>query len=54
MTEYEATVLDAMQELNTLKIEVRNAEKFIDFANETIVSLQDKLFDIEEKFSKGS
>lgn len=52
MTEYESTMMDAIRDLNVLRTEVRQAEKFIDFARETIDMLQDKIFDIEEKYGK--
>lgn len=52
MSDYESTMMDAIRDLNTLRTEVRQAEKFIDFARESIDILQDKIFEIEEKYGK--
>lgn len=53
MTEYEKEMLEAMQDLNRLKIEVRSAEKWIDHAKDTIEIMQTKIFDLEEKYGRA-
>jgi len=53
MSEYEKEMLDAMQELSDLKIKVKNAEKWIDYAKETINQMEERFFDLEEKYGKA-
>ena len=53
MTDYEKEMLEAMQDLNRLKIEVRNAEKWIDYAKDTIETMQATIFNLEEKYGRA-
>jgi len=53
MTDYEREMIEAMQDLNRLKIEVRNAEKWIDYAKDTIETMQATIFTLEEKYGRA-
>jgi len=53
MSEYEKEMLAFMQELNELKTIVHNAEKRIDCAKDRINELQERFFDLEEKYGKA-
>lgn len=53
MTDYEKEMLEAMQDLNRLKIEVRKAEKWIDYAKDTIETMQSTIFTLEEKYGRA-
>ena len=53
MSEYEKEMLAFMQELNELKTIVHNAEKRIDCAKDRINELQERIFDLEEKYGKA-
>jgi hypothetical protein len=48
MSPKEIDVFDLKQELNVLKIEVRNCEKWMDYAKDTIEKIQNKLDDLED------
>ena len=53
MTDYEKEMLEAMQDINILKERVHSAEKWIEYAKDTIENLQGRIFDIEEKYGKA-
>jgi hypothetical protein len=50
MTPYESEMLEAMQEVNELKVIVHNLDKKMQLAKERIEILQEKLFDMEDKY----
>lgn len=49
MTEEELDIYELKQQLYTLKIEVKYAEKWIDNAKETIEHMQNIIFKLEAK-----
>lgn len=50
----EMEILEMKRDLTSLKIELRNCEKWIDYAKETAERLQNKIMDWEDKKLEAS
>lgn len=53
MTDYERDMLSFAQTINDVKVRIHNAEKRLDQLKEEMNLLQERKFDLEEKYARA-